>query len=182
MKFFRFVIVLAATMSIFLVNPAQAEAKPARVPWNKVYVEVATNLPSSWSVSGAVADVDWYTGTAIKVVPGCSGKYDCVEVRGGKVTGSPVGYFHSCVNHYDSFTDKTPRVTCKITVDTAKASKAGTYNTATKRWLVRHELGHWRGLDHRSKCDSTMYQYTRCSGKIPPNAFTSTEQSILRKH
>jgi hypothetical protein len=180
--FKRMIIALFVALTALLFVPSPAEAKPARTPWNKTYVEVTENLSSSWDVKGAVADIDWYTGSAIKIVSKCSGKYHCVNIRGGKVGGKPVGWYGSCSNKYDSWTDKTPTTTCKITIDTAKASKAGTYGYYTKRWLVRHELGHWRGLGHQKKCVSTMYEYTRCGKNVPPNSFTSAEQKVLRKH
>lgn len=180
----RILLAIFVFFTSLMITPTAAEAKPPRVPWNKTVIEVTENLPSSWDVKGAAADLDYYTGSQIKVVSKCSGKNSCVNIRVGKVKGKPVGFFEAakCSYRYEGWSGKSSVRTCPITIDTGKASKAGTYGYSTKRWLVRHELGHWLSLGHNSKkCVSTMYEYTRCKGKVPPNAFTSAEQKKLRK-
>lgn len=166
---------VAVTSTLFVV-PAAAEAKPARTPWNKTYVEVTENLPSSWDVKGAVADLDWYTGSSIRIVKKCSKKVPCVNIRSGNVPKSrnAISYFSGCyITKYDS--------RCTITVDLKKAARTGQFGYKTKRWLVRHELGHFRGLRHNSSCATTMNPRQRCRGSVPPNAFTTAERKTLVK-
>lgn len=183
-KFYRSIATIVATcMSLFLLFPSPAEAKPARVPFNGQIVEVTENLPSSWDVQGAVSDVDWYTGANWKIVKDCSGKYNCVDIRQGAVAGKAVGKLHNCNVKvvYEGGVKKSSRWSCRVTIDVRDAATKKTYNSATKRWLIRHELSH-RVLGHQKSCVSTMYEYTRCSnGKIPPYTYTSAEQSKLRK-
>jgi hypothetical protein len=168
-RFFATVFTFAALL--FVATPAQAAV--ARVAWNNTYAEVVSSLDSSWNVKGAVADIDWYTGSQIKIVSKCSGQWSCVHIRAGAVSGA-IGYFGgNCRTvKYD--------VPCKITIDVADAKKTGQFNASTKRWLVRHELGHWRNLAHSSSCGTTMYHLQRCAGKLPPNAFTSAERATLK--
>lgn len=171
-----------ATLSLLFL-PSSAEAKPARVPYNGVILEVANSLPASWDVKGSVRDIDYYTGSSMRVVSKCSGKYSCVTIKPGTVKGKPVGWYTgTCKNVYRSFTDRKPTRFCSILVDLAKSKKLGVYGYYTKRWLVRHEVGHWLTLVHRSKCDSTMYEKNRCNGHVPPNTFTASERAVLRKH
>ena len=177
------VLILAFLINLIFV-PSAVEAKPARTPWNGVTIEITSNLPASWNVKGALADIDWYTGSRFVLVKQCSGKNSCVQTRKNKISGLPVGYFHNrgCVTKYRGFSSTSTRH-CSIYVDTVKAGKRGTYNAATKRWLVRHEIGHAAGgLSHSKKCVSTMYEYERCGRSVPPNTFTPNQIAVLRKH
>lgn len=158
------------TMSLFVI-PAPAEAKPAQVPWNGNVVEVTTDLNSSWQVKAAMEDVDWYTRSDMRLVKYCSGKRRCVEISEGPVKGAPVGVSKTC---------KVGQIFCHITVDVNKAAQRRGWNKATKRWLIRHELGHYLGLGHTTSC-RTMNPRMRCRGKVPPNTFNPAERSVLGK-
>lgn len=175
---FKYMIALAAvTLASLFVTPSAAEAKPARVPWNGKVVEIVSYLPSSWSVASAVEDVDWYTGSDMRLVKRCSRRVLCIEISNGHVNGAAVGWTYTC---------RSTSLYCFIHVDTSKAAskkyKKWFKYSSTKRWLIRHELGHNRGLNDRKVCDSTMDPYVRCRGKVPPNTFIKSQRSVLRAH
>lgn len=137
-------------------------------------VYVTENLPSAWDVTGAKAFVDKYTTAKISLVSKCPASAKrCVNIRVGSVQGGPsaaIGYT-SCHNWK-----------CSITIDTRDASKAGVFGPKTRKWLLVHELGHTFGLGHRSSCATSMYQYRRCSGHVPPLSFDSSQRAVLKKH
>lgn len=174
----RFKIMILATLTVLsslFIMPTAAEAKSARVAWNGRVVEVVSNLPASWSVKAAINDVDWYTSSDMRLVKTCSGKNRCVVIYKGSVAGAPVGWAYTC---------KSTAKICKIKIDVSKASskkyKKWYTGTSTKRYLIRHELGHFMGLHDRKSCDSTMNPYVRCRGKVPPNTFVKSQRAVLR--
>jgi hypothetical protein len=131
-------------------------------------VYVQENLPSSWDVKGSLTFVDKYTKSKAKLVKACpAGVARCVKIKSGKVGGSPIAWT-------DCKSGK-----CTITVDVKDATKTGLFNAKTRRWLVAHELGHVFGLEHRASCSTTMFQYRRCSGKIPPLSFDKAQKGTL---
>lgn len=154
--------------------PSMAEAKAARVAHTGMVVEYTENLDSSWDVRRAIEDVDFWTGSDLRLVSRCSGKWKCISIRNGRVSGwktGPIAWSHAC---------KWAAMRCYITVDTDKARRVGQFGPWTKRWLIRHEVAHTRYLGHRHTCDSTMWEYRRCwSGTVPPNRFTSAERQTL---
>lgn len=168
------VVILAVLAGVFAV-PSIADAKAARTAYSGIVVEYVENLDSSWDVRRAVEDIDYWTGSDLRVVSRCSGKWKCISIRKGRVSGwktGPVAWAHACSS-----------LKCYITVDTDKARRVGQFGYYTKRWLLRHEVGHTRYLPHRETCDSTMYEYRRCRwGSVPPNKFTSAERATLRRY
>lgn len=171
----------AVLASLFVSPSLAAEASP-RAPYNGKVVEVVSHLSSSWPVKAAVSDVDYYTGSSIHIVKKCSGKHDCVTISTGNLPGKAVGATGWCSYKYTDAAKQHFIGLCKIVIDTKLTSKSGRYGYYTKRWLVRHELGHWRGLGHSKGCVSTMNPVDRCHGHVPPAKFTSHEKSILRKN
>ncbi len=174
MKFHKLFLVLSIVLANLLLLSTPAEARPPRAPSIGITIEVVETMDSSWDVQRALYDIDWYAGSNWKLVKKCSRAYYCLHVRPGKVSGAPVGWAHSC---------RRSTQVCRITIDTAKAKKMGKYNYDTKRWLIRHEFGHYLGLGHAKSCNTTMYEYVRCPKKStpPPYAFTSSEQTFLKR-
>lgn len=168
------VIVLVVLAGIFGV-PSMADARAARTAYTGVIVEYVETLDSSWDVRRAVEDVDYWTGSDLRIVPRCSGKWKCITIRKGEVSGwktGPIAWAHACRSMH-----------CYITVDVDKARRVGGFGYYTKRWLIRHEVAHTRYLRHRAPdaCDSTMVEYRRCAnGSVPPNRFTDAERATLR--
>jgi hypothetical protein len=177
-RFARFLVPFLSlvTLTIGLSwTPAQAAARPARTPSNGIQIEYVNTLSSDWPVGGAVADIDWYTGSYWTKSNRCHVGTRCIQILKGSVhtkSSDPYGRFMSC---------RPASEPCKIYVDVTAAKKNSKYNAATKRYLIRHELGHYRMLGHNAKCVSTMWQYNRCNdGSVPPYAFTTAEQATLR--
>lgn len=137
---------LAAVLAL-LVAPAPAQAaSPITIDWPTTtapkdrVIEVVDKIkPTAWRVKTAVAWLDKYTASDMRVVSKCSGKaYRCITVKQGKVKGSPVGWSQGST----------------ITIDTGKAASAKykrwyRYDKA-RTWLLAHELGHQHGLGHGS--------------------------------
>lgn len=180
-------VALFVTLATLFGMTDAAFAKPARASWNGTIVEVANTLSASWAVKNAVADLDWYTGSSIHLVKKCSGKYDCVTLKGAHVKRPAVAMFmaSTCARVYKGWNSKSYTTSCVIFVDTSYVShNTRKYTAASRQEMIRHELGHWRGLtQHQKKCVSTMYAYTRCpNGSVPPNTFTAAERATLRRH
>lgn len=137
-------------------------------------VYVTENLPSAWDVSGARSFVDKYTTAKISIVKKCPASAKrCVTVKVGAVKGnsSAAIAYTSCKNWK-----------CSITVDTKDATKAGVFGPKTRKWLLVHELGHVFGLEHRSSCKTSMYQYRRCNGNVPPLYFDGSQKATLKRN
>jgi hypothetical protein len=175
MSFKRMFVVTLFALSTLFVMPIAVEAKTARVAWNGRVIEVVSNLPLSWQTKNAVEDIDWYTNSDLRLVKRCSGKNRCIMIVKGSVAGAPVGWAYTCPS--------TAKL-CTIKIDVNKAASKRYkkwYGTSTKRYLIRHELGHMMGLHDRKTCDSTMNPYVRCRGHVPPNTFAKSERSVLVK-
>lgn len=177
MKIDRIAIVLFILSVLFVMPHATTQQeKSVPIAKNVIVIEVVENLPSAWNVNGAVHDLDRYTASDMRIVKKCTGKNRCVIISNKPVAGSPVGWSYTC---------RPSKPVCQIDIDVKKSThpKRAKYwrDAATKRWLIRHELGHFFGLGHRAACDSTMNHYVRCNGKVPPNKFTKAEQAILRR-
>lgn len=176
---FRFYSVVLLALSFIFFVPTQAHAAP--VAWNGKVIVVTENLDSSWPVSSAVNDVDYWMGSDMVMVSKCTLVNDCLEIKKGAVNGSPRGRFNGCKYIYKSLSDKNPRRHCTITIDTRDANSNKKFNAATKRWLLRHEIGHFAGLKHQSKCVSNMFDLVHCSnGKLAPNKWTTSEKKTMR--
>lgn len=52
---------------------------------------------------------------------------------------------------------------------------------AARRRLFLHELGHTRNLAHGRTCQSVMFHWVYCRGKLVPYAFTPREIAALRR-
>ncbi len=172
----RTILILSTFLSIFFMGVTPAEARPARAPSTGIKIEVVETLNSSWDVRSAVSEIDWYTGSNWVMSNRCHAGTRCVRITKGKVGTTsfttPVGWSHAC---------NPTKEPCRITIDVDKAARNKLFTSATKRWLIRHELGHYRGLGHAKTCNSTMYEKNRCGTKVPPYTFTSAEQTHLRK-
>jgi hypothetical protein len=175
MRFKNMILATLIALTSLFVMPTAAEAKTARVGWNGRVVEIVSNLPASWSVKSAMNDIDWYTGSDLRLVKKCSGKNRCIMIVKGSVAGAPVGWVYTC---------RSTAKLCTIKIDVNKAALSRYkkwYGMSTKRYLIRHELGHMMGLHDRKACDSTMNPYVRCRGHVPPNTFAKSERSVLVK-
>lgn len=136
-------------------------------------VYITENLPSSWDVSGAEAFVDKYTTAKISIVSKCPASAKrCVTIRSGAVKGNQNAAiaWTSCHNWK-----------CSITVDLKDAKKAGSFGPKTRKWLLVHEIGHTFALPHRKSCKTSMYQYRRCNGQVPPLYFDSSQRATLKR-
>jgi hypothetical protein len=135
-------------------------------------VWVDAKVSRRWHVGSAVAFVDRYTGTKLRLGK-CHTGAECIRIRekwnmdGGVagltyVGGSPTTTIHLNARNRDWMT------------------WGQRYNT------VIHELGHARGVyAHDRRCNSVMYSSTNCNkgtGRLTPRTFTAAEKKILRNH
>ncbi len=177
----KLMIILALVVALLL--PASVTSQPveavnnipvAAVTWTPATsagktIQVTENLPASWDVKKALSFVDKYTGSKFKIVKKCSADaWRCVTIKQGSVKGGPSGTIGWAKNG-------------TITVDVKDAKKSGKFNSATRTWLLVHEIGHTRGLGHRSSCATSMYEKRRCNGKVPPLKFDAAQKATLKK-
>jgi hypothetical protein len=176
---------VAALASIAVLGPAQpAGAAEARAKWDGSTVEIINKLPSDWPVGAAVSWLDVYTGSRFKFVKTCSKTARrCITIKQGRLKG------------YKTVTENGKKVRVNlnqvtgwssgstITIDTWKAKNVkpfkGKFNYATKKYLLAHEVGHQRFLDHTKSCNNVMQKNMRCAGHVPPLRLTTSQKKTL---
>jgi hypothetical protein len=145
---------------------ATRAAKPTRTVW------VDAKVSRRWHVRSAVAFVDHYTGTKLRLGK-CHKGAECIRIREkGNMDGGVAGL---------TYVGGSPTTTIHLNARNRDWMSWGQrYNT------VIHELGHARGIyTHDRRCNSVMYSSTNCdggTGRLTPRTFTAAEKKILRKH
>ena len=61
------------------------------------------------------------------------------------------------------------------------APKSKQLSGPLRKRLFLHELGHTRNLAHASSCNSVMFSWIVCHGRLVPYAFSAKERAILQR-
>lgn len=147
--------------------PATANTAPATPT---VWVDAKVN--QLWPVRRAVAFVDRYTGTKLRLGK-CRQGAECIVIREKwNMDGGVAGLTYVGGG--------------RTTPIQLNARNGGWMTWGQRYHTVIHELGHARGIyTHDHRCTSVMYESTNCNrgtGRLTPRAFTAVEKKILRNH
>lgn len=159
---------LAITAGVFAI-PAPAQAA---VPWNGKTIQVINKLPRDWPVTAAVSFVDSYTGSRMSVVRKCTpAAWKCITIKQGRLSDT-AGWSSGSTITIDVYRTKHIR------------GWKGNFGPKTKKWLLVHELGHQRFLQHQADCTTAMDPRQRCGRPkhVPPLKFSTTQKRKLAQY
>ena len=164
-------------MTGLFVVAALLAPSPSSAVTKIVYVDIKPGALKYWPSKSAVEFVDLYTGSDMRY-GACRSGYKCITIRERTFNTSAYRSSWSAV----TYGANTSRV--EISVNGNRRYAPYNYNTATKKSIIAHELGHANGLySHSSSCTNIMYARVFCNESrrtLPPLKFLAADKARLK--